>query len=63
MALVTGLTVKREDARRFIRLLFMTSLTSISLLLLDRLGAIEIIFLLFTFACCSYYLARREASL
>lgn len=63
MALLAGFTIKREEAREFIRLLFMTSVMSLVLLLVNRLGTIEGFLLLFIFAGYSYYLIRREVSL
>lgn len=63
MAFITGFSIKREEAREFIRLLFMTSVMSLALLLIDRLGAIEGVLLLFIFGGYSLYLIRSEATL
>ncbi len=63
MAIITGFSIKREDAKEFIRLLFMTSVISVALLLLGTLGLIQGILLFFIFAGYSYYLFRHEISL
>jgi cation:H+ antiporter len=63
MALITGFSVRREDAGEFITLLFMTSVIPLALLLTGRFGMAEGIFLLFLFAGYSYYLSRQKVNI
>lgn len=63
MAIATGFTIKRDDAREFIRILFMTSIIPLGLLLVNRLGSAEGAILIIIFVCYSYYLVKKEVSL